>query len=274
MPPKSKTTPPPEEEPTLLDLYRLVKSNSDQGKSNGEQLSTLKILVEALTEENKQLRESIKLKDKQLEDMQEAVNGLEQRLNSLEQHHRGWSARVLNIPLTEAEEQDPDAVIEKVYTRALLPILEGAALKGKLKEIPMADQVLEVAHILPGKAGQPKPIIMRFYNRNLRNLIFAHKRDFAPRDAAEGAAGRGGQRSGGGRGGQASGSERPGRFSYPLYDDLTKLNLNKMRAIQQDERVQACWSVNGQIRFKLHDSNVVQKVLSIHDPLDKILVKK
>jgi hypothetical protein len=230
--------------------------------------------VEALTEENKQLREAIKLKDKQLDDMQAAVSGLELRLNSLEQHHRGWSARVLNISLTEAEEQNPEAVIEQVYQKALLPILEGAARKGKLRDIPAADQVLEVAHVLPGKAGQPKPIIMRFYNRNLRNLIFLHKRDFAPRDPAEGAARRSSQWGAGGRGGADGGSERPGRYTYPLYDDLTKLNLNKMRAIQQDERVQACWSVNGQLRFKLRDSDQVRKVISVFDPLDKILSSK
>ena len=62
-----------------------------------------------------------------------------------------------------------------------------------------------------------------------------------------------------------------GRYRYPLYDDLTKANLSKMRAISQDDRVLACWTVNGQIRFKLKSSNVVKKVTSIFDPLDVIL---
>ena len=44
-----------------------------------------------------------------------------------------------------------------------------------------------------------------------------------------------------------------------------------MRAIAQDDRVQACWTVNGQIRFKLKDSDTVKRVHSILDPLDKIL---
>jgi hypothetical protein len=111
---------------------------------------------------------------------------------------------------------------------------------------------------------------MRFYNRNLRNLIFQLKKDFATRETAEGPASR---RGGGGRGAgvEGVGSERAGRFMYPLYDDLTKSNLSKMRAISQDERVQSCWSVGGQIRFKLKDSDSVRKVASILDPLDKIL---
>ena len=44
-----------------------------------------------------------------------------------------------------------------------------------------------------------------------------------------------------------------------------------MRAISQDKRVQACWTVSGQIRFRLQDSSEVKKVTNIHDPLDKIL---
>ena len=44
-----------------------------------------------------------------------------------------------------------------------------------------------------------------------------------------------------------------------------------MRAISQDDRVLACWSVNGQLRFKLKESNVIKKVQSILDPLDVIL---
>jgi len=283
-----------DEEPTMADIFRLLKTQTEQLSTLNtkvcqieadvkkvEQIETevknIKTLVVSLTQENKDLRAALKLKDEQLDDMQTSVISLETRLNNLEQHHRGWGARVLNIPVSEAEESDPAAVIEKVYQRALLPILRGALQKGKLQNLPSADQVLEVAHVLPGKPGQPKPIIMRFYNRNLRNLIFQHKREFAEREtemagpsggAGAGARGRGGAA---GASGAGEGSERRGRFRYPLYDDLTKVNLAKMRAISQDERVQSCWSVNGQIRFKLRDSNAVKKVTSIHDPLDKIL---
>ena len=45
-------------------------------------------------------------------------------------------------------------------------------------------------------------------------------------------------------------------YQYPLYDDLIyeviyEANLAKIKAIGQDERVQACWSVNGRVRFKV-----------------------
>ena len=62
-----------------------------------------------------------------------------------------------------------------------------------------------------------------------------------------------------------------GRYKYPLYDDLTKANLSKMRAIAQDDRVLAAWTVNGQIRFRLKNSDAVRRVNSILDPLEEIL---
>jgi archaellum component FlaC len=262
MPPKKAQT---EEEPTLGDILKVLKSQSEQLTTMTQKMSqidaidnevkAIKTLVVSLREENKELRSELKKKEEQLDHMQAAVNSLEAKLNSLEQHHRGWGARVLNIPISEAEESNPEAMIEKVYQLALRPILEGAVQKGKLQSVPSADQVLEVAHVLPGKQGQPKPIIMRFYNRNLRNLVFQLKREFAAREPAES-----GRRA-----------ERPGPFRYPIYEDLTKVNLAKMRAIAQDERVQACWTVSGQIRFKLQDSSEVKRVNNIHDPLDKIL---
>jgi uncharacterized protein YoxC len=263
MPPKSKVntaaTPQPEEEPTIADLYKLMKSHTTTLEEQSVQLAAVKTLVQSLTEENKELKTAIKQKDEQLSQMAASMCSLEEKVNNLEQHHRGWSARAHNIPLSSAEEANPSAVIDKVYRLALLPILEGAHLAGELRVIPTADEVLEVAHVLPGKQGYPKPVIMRFYNRNLRNLVFKHKRDSAPR-AAVPSAGRGG-----------GGSERLGKLLYPLFDDLTRINYAKMKAIGNDERVQACWSVGGQIRFKLHDSDVVKKVNSVFDPLDKII---
>ena len=279
-PAKKAATAVAEEEPSNADIFRLLKSQSEQLSALTSKMEkvdqiesevkSIRTLMVSLTEENKELRSALKEKDSQLSDMQDSLNTMESKLNSLEQHHRGWGARVLNIPLSKEEEGSPEATIEKVYRLALFPMLEGAVRTGKLQSIPRADQVLEVAHVLPGKAGQPKPIIMRFFNRNMRNLCFQLKRDFATREAASGGGTRGGRSSGGG-GGAGGGSEGAGRFKYPLYDDLTQLNLAKMRAISQDDRVQACWTVSGQIKFKLKNSETIKKVSSIHDDLDTIL---
>jgi uncharacterized protein YoxC len=263
-----KATTNSEDEPSLTDVVRLLKIQADKLESISLQVNKvdkieaevkdLKTLMVSLKEENKELREQVKIKDKVIEDMAKAVSGLEDKLNNVEQHHRGWGARVLNLPISEEDAANPSTMIEKVFDLALRPILEGAMRAGRLEAIPPAKQVLEVAHVLPGKPGQPRPVIMRFYSRNIRSLCFQFKRDFAPREQPTG------------RGGGQEVNNR-GRFIYPIYDDLTKPTLNKMRAIQQDERVQACWTVNGRIHFKLKDSDSVRKVVSILDPLDLIL---
>ena len=193
MPPK-KTV--PEEEVSLSDLYRLVKGLSDQMATMNakvekvdsieSEIRSMKTLIESLTVENRELKAAVKSKDEQLNDMQKHINGVEERLNSLEQHHRGWGARVLNIPLTDEEEADSQLTVKKVFDLALRPIFEGAVTRGKLRAVPEAEQVLEMAHVLPGKPGTHKPIIMRFFSRQLRNLCFQLKRDFAPREQAHG----------------------------------------------------------------------------------------
>jgi hypothetical protein len=46
-----------------------------------------------------------------------------------------------------------------------------------------------------------------------------------------------------------------------------------MRAISADKRVLSCWSVNGQLRYRLVDSeaNDVRRVVSVFDHIDTIL---
>jgi uncharacterized protein YoxC len=247
----------------------------------------LKILLNDVKHENKQLREEVKMKEKQLQDMNTRLNHQEDRLNSLEQHHRGWSARVLNIPLSQEEESDNIKVRDKVYNMALLPILRGAVSKHLLPGVPTAEQLLEVAHVLPGPAGQPKPVIMRFYNRHVRDVCFRLKKHFAPRmDRGTGGGGAGGGGAGGGGGGAAGGGgagagagdregggfEGRGRYLFPLYEDLTRSAFQKMRAIAKDSRVKACWTVKGQIKFTLvNKPEDVKRVSSLLDPLDDIL---
>ena len=293
---KKKPTDAPEEEDhtSMLEMMRGMSAQLsamniklEKIDSIENEVRSLRVLLNDVTNENKLLRTEIKQLDQQLAEMNDKNNSLENRLNSLEQHHRGWSARVLGIPLSPEEESDNYAVAAKVYDLALLPILRGAVERKMLRDIPSADQLLEIAHVLPGKAGDPKPVIVRFYNRNVRDTIFKLKKFFAPREARGGAggwtagAGRGGTAGGGagvlagvsgGSGEEAGGFEGRGKYLFPIYEDLTRSTFQKMRAIAKDSRVQACWSTKGQIKFTLVSSpNEVKKVQSLLDPLDKIL---
>jgi hypothetical protein len=288
MPPSKKdkvTNPETEDSAPLVEMMRTM---SAQLTSQHQQLASmdlklakidtietevkgLRVLLSDLKEENKQLKLEAKATEQKLSDMNERNNQLENRLNSLEQHHRGWSARVLNVPLSTDEEKDNNVVANKVYNLALLPILQGALERKQLHNIPSVEQLLEVAHVLPGKDGDPKPIIMRFFNRNTKDLIFRLKKFYAPRISGSGGIGGGG---GGARARaeEAGGFEGRGKYTFPLYEDLTRATFKKMRAIAEDSRVKACWSVKGQLKFVLHSNpNEIRKVAFLLDPLDSIL---
>ncbi len=193
---------------------------------------------------------------KSLENMDREMGTLRLKLNGLEQHNRSWSIRVNGIQLTEEEEANITTVKEQVFNNIIKPILEGAVEMGDLPELPPASAVLEHAHVLPSRdRSKPKPIICRFYCRELRGLVFRHKRAFAPREAS------------------SPTRDRPGRYMFPFFEDLTKVNFSKMRALAAHPRVEACWSAGGQIKFKLKDSQSVNRVSCVLDTVEDILAK-
>ena len=265
-----------EDDRSMMDIIKNMSSQLSSLTAKMEKIDTiesevknLRVLLSDLKSENVQLKADARENERKLSEMNERNSYLEDRLNNLEQHHRGWGARILNVPLTPEEEADNNRVRDIVFNIALRPILEGAVAKNLLSKVPTADQLLETAHVLPGKAGQPKPIIMRFYNRNVRDVCFTLKKYYAPRVEQSGG-GRGGAARGGDEG--AGGFEGRGRYLYPLYEDLTRATFLKMRAITNDERVKACWTIKGQIRFVLHKNEKdVRRVQSLLTPLDDIL---
>jgi hypothetical protein len=265
-----------EDDRSMMDIIKNMSSQLSSLTAKMEKIDTiesevksLRVLLSDLKSENVQLKADARENERKLSEMNERNNNLEDRLNNLEQHHRGWGARILNVPLTPEEEADNNRVRDIVFNIALRPILEGAVARNLLPKVPTADQLLETAHVLPGKAGQPKPIIMRFYNRNVRDVCFTLKKYYAPRVEQSGG-GRGGAARGGEEG--AGGFEGRGRYLYPLYEDLTRATFLKMRGITNDERVKACWTIKGQIRFVLHKNEKdVRRVQSLLTPLDDIL---
>jgi FtsZ-binding cell division protein ZapB len=214
-----------------------------------DKLTKLELLIAQVIEENKQLR-------KDLESRDATILTLKTRINHVEQHHRGWSIRVHNLPIPAEAESDPRKVMEIVHSKLLQPILAGAQAKGAISSVPSALQLLETAHPLAAKSGQTKPVIVRFRNRYERDLMFHYKKEFAPRD---------------GRGGVDRDS-RPARLLYPFYEDLTGDTYKKMRELAQDDRVAGCWTVGGNIRYKkASDPSTVLRVKSVYDTNDRIL---
>jgi hypothetical protein len=217
-------------------------------------LTKLESLMTDIASENKQLR-------KDLESRDAIILHLKSRINQVEQHHRGWSIRVHNLPIPSVAESDPRKVMDIVHTKLLLPILTGAQSKGAITSIPTAQQLLETAHPLAAKSGQTRAVIVRFRSRYERDLMFQFRREFAPREEGPGSANRG-----------AAGDTRHPRMLFPFYEDLTGDTYKKMRELARDDRVTGCWTVGGSIRLKkASDPATVLRVKSIYDTNDQIL---
>ena len=232
---------------SLEEVVRETAEKLAQITSKLKKLDRMEQTMDKIKTENRQLRVALTAKEGE-------IQSLNHRLNELEQYTRGSSIRVLNVPLTNDEEKNKGAVADKLYNLVLLPLLNGALESGAIDTIPSRHQLIEKAHILPGKQGEHKPIIARFYNRELRLVCFQHKKGACTRISA-------------------SAKERAGSYCFLFYEDLTKANFTMMRTIGSLKDVQSCWSVNSQIRFKLVDSTVVKRASSIYDTVENIILK-
>ncbi len=246
MPPKKDTTSNPA---TIEDLAKLMTAQYN-GISNrldnfSNRFDSLEAKMEELSEENAELKEAVKERETTISNLSKTVSDLEARLNKMDQYNRSWSVRILNVSLTDNEASNAAAVKQRAY-EVFLPILEGAVRDGALPVVPSADQLLEVAHILPGKSGQAKPIICRFCNRNTRSTCFRLKKDYAARTPPASAS--------------RAGATSEGRYLYPFYEDLSAANFGLLCDLNGDSRVKVAWSMNGQIRFRLTNSEDVKKV--------------
>ncbi len=207
-------------------------------------LANINSKLDTLLNENAELKKMVAAKDEEIE-------GLKLHVNNLEQHNRAWSVRAMGLPLTLAEEKSSALVRDKLYKDVILPILEGAVVEGDLHQVPKsAEAVLEMAHPLRAKDGAVKPIIARFFSREIRSLVFRHKKAYAPK-VADG--------------------PTKGRYKYSVFEDLTALIFAKMRALAADSRIAASWTSHGQIRYRLVDDPTVRRVNNVLDPLNKIL---
>jgi hypothetical protein len=148
--------------------------------------------------------------------------------------------------------------MEAVYNNLVHPIFTGALQKGAIDSIPSIQAAIETAHILPGKPNTPKPIIVRFTSRHLKKTLFTFKKDFSPKIPPSSSS--------------TSPPSRGPRLMYPFYEDLTRDTFMKMKALAAGQRVTACWSVGGQLHYRLTSNpEVVKRVKSVYDSVESII---
>jgi hypothetical protein len=246
----------------LIEVTATV-TNIDKKFSNMDsRFDRLEKLWTETKAENKALKDALQEKERE-------ICNIRERLNEQEQYTRSWCVRVLNMKLPQADSTDPYKVMQNLYDRLLLPIFRGALEKGIIRAIPPVDQILETAHILPCKPGTIPPIIARFYSRNIRAMIFRLKKEFAPRSPPEPTSGARSR-----TGADANGAGGAGKLQFLLFEDLTRPTFSKMRAISQHESVENCWSVSGQLRYKLKDNPNIFKVKTVFASVEQILASQ
>jgi MbeD/MobD like len=228
----------------LSDILEQLHKVNQRLDNQEERFTALETMLSATQKENVFLKE-------QLVNLDHEVKQLKTKINDVEMHQRSFNVRIFNVPL-DGDVNDTRNVAQQVYNRILKPILEGAVSKGRLSSVPAVDQLLETAHILPGKEGKPKPIICRFFNRFHRMLVLQLKKEFAPCGSATNAA-------------------RGPPLLFPIYEDVTKDVFQLMRALSSHNLIDSCWVAGGIIRIRKVDSSVIQKVYNIYDTVDTIV---
>lgn len=245
------------------------KSIEEMFSDIAAQLSTLTPLVDGvkkLTDKVDELEKTMKeikkenaLLKNDIAERDLTISNLQSQLNDAQQHNRQWSIRVLDLPVPETDRNNNIRVKQLLYRTVLLPILEGAASKGDISDIPSCDQLIERAHILPSPPGKPPAVIARFYCRDYKDLVFKHKKEFQPTSAALPAT----------RANRTAPRPRP---LYPIYEDLTRATFLKMRALSTNDAVHSAWSTAGTIKYRLKsDTNIIHKVRNVYSTVESIL---
>jgi hypothetical protein len=269
MPPKAKPPADNTVDPTTLEeLIATVKSLTASSEAIRAQLATSNTTIKDISKRLGTIENILKITQAENATLKEELAGsytesksLKAKLNNLEQHHRSWSIRAVGITIPASDETNNIKVRDHLYEKLLKPILIGAVEQNLLPCVPPAAEILERAHILPSRKDGPKPIIARFFCREIRAIIFKLKKQYAPRaEATE-------QR----RRGDAPSPPQQGRLLYQVFDDLTKTNFIQMKKIGDDDRVEQCWAANGQLRFKLVGNPQIRRVTSVFDSIDHII---
>ena len=87
----------------------------------------------------------------------------------------------------------------------------------------------------------------------MRTMIFQLKKEFATKSSSP------------------SSSQTSSRLRYPFYEDLTKTNFKMLKALADDSRTGAVWSIGGVIRYKLANSTEVKRVADVFANIDDFI---
>jgi hypothetical protein len=208
-----------------------------------DSLPALETAVHQLVKENSVLREEVATISAELKKKDETIKQLSDQLNRCDQDSRSKSLRIVGLPLNA--NSTTDEVIESVNTNVLQPVIQAAVSKGEIRDSAIPDKLLllDSAYVIPSKKGTSPSAIVKISSQYVRNLVFRHKKEALPKDHHP--------------------ETRKERCKYAIFEDLTPGNHALLRTFADDRRVKSAWSYNGQIKFKLLNSETVYRAKSL-----------
>ena len=177
------------------------------------------------------------------------------KIQNVEQHSRSTNLRVFNFNI-KGNPNNYDNLVDQLYDSVFTPILAGAVNEGRIKNVPTRDRLITSAHLLPGKEGKPKPIIVRLLNGVYRAIILQCQKKYAPCSNCPSA---------------TRDPARPPPLLHPIFEDSTPEMYRFKQLLSGHDSVSAAWIAGGTVRYKLVGSEAIKKVKLIFDPIEAIL---
>lgn len=226
-------------------LNSKLKAFQDRQKELEEKAESLEMDLELHKESTERIMNKM---HKSIDHLQEHYNTLERKLknvtvraNDIEQYSRRNHLRFWGVKLNP-KESALDAVLRVVNTQLLIKGSDG-------QRLPLTPQHIEVAHCLrmpaSAKAGDPAPIIVRFFNRNVRDRIIAARR-------------------------QLKKTSNESTISTPkisISEDLTGQNQKLITELRKCPSVDNSWSWNGKVYYILKDKDEERHQFHLFDDL-------
>ena len=236
-------------------LHELIEKLSEKIDGLTDQISNQSVMMEEQEKTIKSLTETVETQGAMIRELKEKDRLNKNSLNDREQYARNYSARIFGLKLP-SEKPTVGEVLESVYDKLLHPILQLAYDDGKITEIPPVRTLIEYGHTLPSRKGGPPPIIVRFYSRELRSVVFRYKRKFLnlrkglPDPEAESTQPTPPTQS---RHAPSSNTRTPTPPTPAVYisEDLTVANHKNLMEFVNDDAVFKAWSINGKIKYIL-----------------------
>lgn len=220
-----------------------------------QKMDTMNSAIHELRQDNAAVREDLAAAKRDNAKKDEQISQLQDQVNKLDQASRSTSVRILGLPVNTAM---PNAEIRHIVFKEIIqPIIDASKAKGDVPNTahPHPHLLIDNVFAIPAKKDQPSPVILKLSSQYLRNLIFIHKKEALPKVTDP--------------------ANNKMRAKYTIFEDLSPANYTLFRSIANNKQyVKSVWSYGGQIRFKLHDSDVVYKCKSLNDTVESLTGNK